>query len=49
MPNDTHTLPPQLEREGVTYETYRKLLHYGWVDEKGNSLPWNFWIRGGKN
>jgi hypothetical protein len=37
------TVPTSLEKQGVTQETFNKLLTWGWFDIAGNSLDWQYW------
>ena len=36
-------LPPNLARQGVSQETFARLLAWGWVDIAGNELSWQYW------
>jgi hypothetical protein len=36
--------PASLERQGISDETFLRMLAWGWVDIAGNPLEWSYWL-----
>lgn len=43
MASPKHQVPESLKKQGITLATFRKLLHWGWYDEQGNSLSFDYY------